>query len=118
MMKHCKKVLKELRKLSCNSDTEITFLGESTSFCLSNSYQTTYDYSKYQKEISSILNQLNNDGYIVFHSNPNDFSLTARGLHPFRFQWEIIKLFLIKSIIVPIIVSIITSLIVILLKGE
>lgn len=109
MLRSCRKILKELRKLSNNSEDTLAFLGETTCICRADDQNQMFDYSKYQMEIHNHIQQLADDGYLEYDGNQYFFTLTLRGLHPYQFIWEDIKSFLLRSILVPIGVSVITS---------
>lgn len=115
MIKSCRKVLNGLRSLANNSDNSLSLLEPHTLICATSNLYTGYDYTEYKNEIHSILRQLAEDKYIAYINN-SDFILTQRGLHPYRFQWEAIKTFLLKSILVPIGVSFVTTLATLLLQ--
>lgn len=106
----CKKVLNGLRKLSSGTEDVFGFLGNSFCICLISDLSKTYDYTKYKGEINSVIRQLVSDGYLTYTSDEYSFALTQHGLHPYQFQWESFKSFLIRSIIVPIVVSLATTL--------
>lgn len=117
MINTCRDVLKNLRKLSyCTEDT-LGFLGNSYCICRYDDYDKVYDYGKYKGEISSIIEQLVSDGYIKYAINENTFTLTQKGLHPYRFEWEAIKHFLLTSVLVPIVVSVVTTLLTLFVEG-
>lgn len=116
MIKPCRRVLKGLRQLSSNSEDVLCFLENTTCICRYDDYNQTYDYSPYKKEINNIIQQLIDDGYLTSRY-ASSFSITLRGLHPYQFQWESLKKFLICSVFVPIFVSLVTTFIVIFLQG-
>lgn len=117
MIKTCRDVLKNLRKLSyCTEDT-LSFLGNTDCICRYDDLDKVYNYSKYKGEISSIIEQLASDGYIKYSINECTFTLTQKGLHPHRFEWEAVKHFLLTSVLVPIVVSIITTLLTLFVEG-
>ena len=64
---------------------------------------------KYSNEADSVFAYLAENGYLC--STKFGYSLTQKGLHPYRMIWEEIRAFLIKSVLIPIIVSAITSVI-------
>lgn len=113
MIRSCRAVLNGLRTLSNDSEIYLTLLRKSDSIARvghrSDDFPRTYNYTKYKGEINSILKQLESDGYLVFSGTK--FSLTQKGLHPYQFQWETLKSFLVKSVLVPILVSLATTLI-------
>lgn len=117
MISTCRHVLSGLRKLASNSEDLLCFLGDTYCICLYEDTDKTYDYTKYKGEINSIIKQLVSDGYMEYAFNEFHFTLTQRGLHPYRFQWENIKIFLLQSIFVPIVVSIATTLITLLITS-
>lgn len=117
MLRNCKIVLKGLRKIANGQSTDLAFLGETTCICRLDDYSIKYDYAKYENEISSIVSQLGKDGYLEFTVNEYHFVLTQKGLHPYAFQWESIKEFLLKSVAIPVIVALITTLITLWLQS-
>lgn len=110
MIHQCSVVLRNLRKLSTNTDTVLCFLGCTTYICRSDDEESFYDYSNYQGEIYAIIEQLVNDSYLKYEDNQYHFSLTESGLHPHQVNWIHFGIFLFKSVIVPIVVSFITTL--------
>lgn len=116
MIRPCRCVLKELRKLANNTEDVLDFLGNTTCICRTDDYDKTYDYSRYHGEIHSIIRQLIADGYLA-ENRGESFTITLHGLHPYQFQWDSLKKFLFKSVLVPIVVSFVTSLIVLFLQG-
>ena len=117
MIYQCSCVLRELRKLSHNTETVLCFLGDSTYICLDENENIFYDYSKYQGEVHAIINELVNTCYLTYETNEYYFCLTERGLHPYQLKWMDIKDFLFKSILVPIIVSGFTTLLTLVIKN-
>lgn len=117
MTYQCSYVLRQLRKLTEKSESLMSYVSGSTEICLFENQSVTYDYSKLQNEINSIINELISQGYLVNGFNEYNFSLTHKGLHPYLVKWDIVKMFLIKSCLVPITVSITTTLLTLWLKG-
>lgn len=113
MIKQCQYVLEGLQSLVSNSEEAIAYRDDSPCFCLYSDVSKTFDYSLYANEIHLIIHQLQADGYLLPYENDVDhsFTLTFKGLHPYRVQLEVLKVFLFKSVLVPIAVSIATSLI-------
>lgn len=105
-------VLRHLKKISNNTDTELALLGDTTLICPTFEEDKTYDYSKYKGEISSILDDLANSGHLVYSRNNKYFiSLTAKGIHPMQGLYFRFLSFLFRSILVPISVSAITTIV-------
>ena len=105
-----KSVLQHLKKLSDNTDTELSLLGETTLICPTFDEDNTYDYFEYAWEINSILDELVNAGYLIYPRNNKYFiSLTSKGIHTHQFTVGMIKDWLVdKSIdIAALIISII-----------
>lgn len=75
-----------------------------------------YPYDLEKKELIEIIGTGLEDEYGKFQ-NYNYAKLTEKGRHYFSFQWEEIKLFLFKSVLVPIVVSIITTILALLIRG-
>lgn len=86
LTKECKDVLNELRLLTSNTEDEFSYLGYTTCFCLSDNQNKTYDYQKYQSEISSIMLQLKSEGYIITTRNEYHFQLTQKAIHEKQFK--------------------------------
>lgn len=95
----CKVILKKLKQLTNNTECEISFLGNTTLFCLSDDYNKTCDYSKYKDEIHSIVSHLASNGYLCFGSNEYCFSLTHKGVHNKQLTYVAIGKFLLHNII-------------------
>lgn len=103
-------VLRHLKELADNTDTELALLGMTTLICPTGEEDKTYDYSKYGGEINSILDELVNAGYLIYPRNNKYFiSLTSKGIHTHQFTVGMIKDWLVdKSIdIAALIISII-----------
>ena len=83
----CKAVLKELRKLVKNTEDVFSYEIGTNNFYLDETGDT-YDYSKYNKEISSIITLLVNEGFITPAYNHYSFQLTQKGLHPYQLTFE------------------------------
>ncbi|WP_347981108.1 hypothetical protein [Limosilactobacillus portuensis] len=69
-----------------------------------------------KKNLVTIVGTGRKDEYGKFEYY-NHLQLTEQGKHYFSFRWERIKMFLLKSVLVPIAVSIITTILVLLIKG-
>lgn len=117
MTYHCKKVLKNLRNISKNTESTLCWFVDNKQICLFDDYDSYYDYSEFQNEIHGILSVLIQDGYLSPGMNQYFFSLTYKGLHPYLVTWESLKHFLMTSIFIPIVVSVLTSIIVLWLQG-
>lgn len=116
MISTCRTVLSSLRKLSSNSECSLSFLGNTHQICLASDKSKIYDPAKYKGEINGIISQLVSDGYLEYSYSNLSFHLTQRGLHPYRFQWESCKSFLLRSILVPILVAFATTLLTLLMQ--
>lgn len=71
---------------------------------------------KYNAEYDSVFDYLLENGYLK--RTQLGFDLTQKGLHPKRIIWEDIRVFLIKSILVPIAVSLVTSIATLCITGR
>lgn len=112
MIKQCRIILKGLRQLSTDSDDVLCFLDNTTCFCRFDDYSQTFDYATYQREIHSLIHQLILDGYLLPYDRSEErFTITSKGLHPYRTTWDELKIFLFKSVFIPIVVSLVTTLI-------
>lgn len=113
----CRVVLRNLKKLTGNTEQNISYLHFTTCFCLDDA-DHTYDYGKYEDEIEGILSQLSNEGYIRYnYGNEYNFSLTQKGLHHHSLSFWSSVLFLAKNVGLPIVVAFITTLITLYIKG-
>lgn len=107
MTSECRNVLKAIRKLSQDTSCELSAIN--TRICKVHSPKTDFvDLPEYAGELNAILNYMLEIGYIK--SERFGFSLTYKGLHPYKVSWEQIKRFLLVSVFVPISVSLVTSL--------
>ncbi|MDO5345330.1 MAG: hypothetical protein Q4E91_06255 [Lachnospiraceae bacterium] len=86
LTRECRSVLNELKLLTSNTEDEFSYLGDTTCFCLSNDVNQEYDYQKYQSEISSIMHQLEAEGYIITTWNEYHFQLTQKAIHEKQFK--------------------------------
>lgn len=113
----CRSVLKNLRTLTDGIDAVLSFLGNHPCICLWDNYDKTYDYSEYQDEIKSIINQLISDEFLAPGPVSSTFFLTQRRIHPYQFQLDAFRSFLFRSILVPIVVSFVTALLTLLVRS-
>lgn len=114
----CRDVLKHLKKLTRNTDCNISYLYGTTSFSLDDTDEV-YDYQKYQDEIESIISHLVESGYLQYNYGNNvNFHLTQKGLHHSSLTFQSAIIFLFKNFALPIVVSIITTLITLYIKGQ
>lgn len=70
---------------------------------------------KYADEVGSSFIWLEENGYII--RQQHGFSLTQKGLHPYEIIAENIGMFLLRSVLVPIVLSILTTLITLYIKS-
>lgn len=117
MTRQAKAVLKELRKLSGKSEQVLCFCGGTTCICVAGCLQEAYDYSPYQNEIFGIIEYLIEKNYLAYSINNYHFYLTQCGLHPLQCKLDTLKMFLLKSVLVPVIVSLGTTLLTLFVKS-
>lgn len=119
MIKSQKIVLQRLIKLSGSSDAKLVHLYDESHYliCLLDNYDTFCDLSDFNQEMDAIMEGLEKGGYISYPDHSQAFRLTAKGLHRAAYIWEQIKIFLLKSVIVPIVVAAITAYITVLITG-
>lgn len=99
-------VLRHLKKLADNTESELAFMADSTLICADYDDLRVYDYSKYAGEIKSLIDDLASSGHIVYtRENKYFFSLTTKGIHPLQGILAKFVEFLFKSIIVPILAA-------------
>lgn len=91
-------VLQNLKQIADNTDIELCLLGETTFICPTWDEENIYDYSKYENEIGSILDELVNSGYLTYPRNNKYFiSLTSKGIHIHQFTVEKFKAWLVDK---------------------
>lgn len=115
MTKQCKYVLKQIKKLTNNTACEFGYVHEKNyiyTVC-NNSKKLVLD--KCTGELSTLISSLLSDGYLT--TNQFGLQLTHKGLHPFRVSFEEVKLFLLKSVLIPIVISVLASLATMCLTG-
>lgn len=125
MNKSCKYILKQLRTLTDKSDVrfcdDASLNEERAQFVLFdetvNNDPKTISYKKYAHEIESVLECLINNGYITECGISGVWRLTQKGLHPREFGWEKVKMFCVKSILVPIAVALVTTILIHSIQG-
>ena len=111
MISPASRVLKGLQKISKGENVLLTFVSGSSEICRFDDLSCGYDYSKDQKEIGAIISYLISEGYLSRGFNEANFSLTEKGLHPYRFSLESFRNFLFQSVLVPIVASVLTTII-------
>lgn len=114
----CRIVLKNLKKLTNNTEINVSYLSDDCYFCLDDMSQL-YSYKKYEREIDSIISQLVASGYLQYnYGNAYNFHLTQKGLHNSFLTLQSMSLFFVKNFLLPIVISIITTLITLRIKGQ
>lgn len=101
MTVQCKSVLRGLKGLCNNTDSEMSYLYGKTCICLLFDTERTYNYSKYCDEITSILSALADEGYLRFTDADQAyrFQLTQKALHQNQVTVDWIKRFLLDNLI-------------------
>lgn len=109
MTSQCKTVLSGLKKLTNNTECNISYLSDTSCFCLDDENKT-FSYKKYEDEIESIISALVYEGYLKYnYGNEYNFCLTQKGIHKKQFTLSAIlsyftdKLIDILAIIIAII---------------
>lgn len=112
MTKPCKYILKLCRELN-----EPDFQYNKTDCFIRNIHKLDggIQVKKYTDETASVFDYLSENGYLK--KTQFGYSLTQKGLHPYRLIWEEIRSFLIKSVIIPIVVSSLTTLVTLWIKA-
>ena len=84
MLTHqCRIVLKNLKKLTNNTENNISYCFDNCSFYLDDMSQS-YSYQKYENEIESIISELVETGYLQYtYDNRFNFHLTQKGFITF-----------------------------------
>ena len=85
MTSQCKTVLSGLKKLTNNTECNISYLSDTSCFCLDDDNKT-FSYKKYEDEIESIISALVYEGYLKYnYGNEYNFCLTQKGIHKKQF---------------------------------
>lgn len=85
MTSQCKTVLSGLKKLTNNTECNISYLSDTSCFCLDDENKT-FSYKKYEDEIESIISALVYEGYLKYnYGNEYNFCLTQKGIHKKQF---------------------------------
>lgn len=115
MTHSCKTILRKIIKLSNKSCTLLCIHQENSiakygkKFTEETGKGEYINCSKYRGELKAIIQCLVDDGYLE-EPYAYTFQLTHKGLHYKEYQFEEIKLFLLRSILTPIVVSMATTL--------
>lgn len=99
LTRQCKDVLKNIKKITENTEQDFSYMYNSTCFCLDNDFSKTYDYKLYDSEIGGIITLLVQEGYIEPSYNKYTFKLTQRGIHNKQLTYAAIGKFLLHNII-------------------
>ncbi len=110
-----KKTLKAIQKLTGYSSDYFTHYEGTCSFFIYPDEQHCADLTIYEKEMDTILDLLEAEGYIEVGSG--EMRLTQKGIHNEYVEWAEFRKWLCESIFTPIAVSAVTTLITIWLKG-
>lgn len=113
MTTQCKYVLKQIKSISENAVCELNYVHKSNTIYIVRTPNKRIELSKYSGELSSIIQQLIADGYL--DKTQFGIQLNHKGIHPYHVAWDSIKVFLFKSVLIPVGVSIVTSFLVNLL---
>lgn len=117
LSKPAKKVLKEIRELTGNTDKQFTrYSGENEFTLLENENRQTGKCSKYSGELSSIIDLLIDDGYLKKFAT-DCYQLSQAAIHSGFFEWASSRRFLLCNVVTPIVVSFITTVLTLLIKG-
>ena len=85
MTSQCKSVLSGLKKLTNNTECNISYFGDTSCFCLDDE-DKTFSYKKYEDEIDSVISALVHEGYLKYnYGNEYNFCLTQKGIHKKQF---------------------------------
>ena len=99
MTSQCKTVLSGLKKLTNNTECNISYLSDTSCFCLDDENKT-FSYKKYEDEIESIISALVYEGYLKYnYGNEYNFCLTQKGIHKKQFTLSAILLYFTDKLI-------------------
>lgn len=113
MTSQCRTVLSNLKKLTNNTECNISYVYGDTLFCVECEENKYYNYQKYESEIESIISSLIESGYLKYnYGNQYNFSLTQKGIHINQFTFSAIRSYFADKLIdiLALIISIIALL--------
>lgn len=108
-------VLYGIKKMTNNNSVEFGY--ELGATCFKDDDGNIYDYSRYDGEIQSIIDQLVDEDYIKMSAQRYHFVLTQKAIHLHEDRVKRARNLILKSVVVPVVVSIVTSLITLWLQG-
>lgn len=115
LTKQCKYLLKQIKLFTNNTTIEWNYNHEDNYIYKIKVRNNKMNLTKYFGELDALINALLNNGYIT--KSRFGFQLTHKGIHPYRVSFQEFKMFLLKSIFVPILVALLTALATMGLKG-
>lgn len=110
LTKEAKDVLKNLKKLTNNTDCPFGYLNRTSKFCLLGNQDATYDYSAYENEIGSIMDALTEKNYVAKIIDDSHFHLTQKSIHPIQHKLQALGHYIANNLLVflTFLVSVIT----------
>lgn len=115
MTKQCRYMLKQIKELTNNTTLEFSYNNSKCVLFDIRKHEHQITLNKYHGELDSLISVLLTNGYLI--NTQFGFRLTHKGIHPCRVTLEEIKLFFLKSVIIPVIVSVTTALVTMWIKG-
>lgn len=109
MYPNCRSLLEKLCNLTNGTETSLAFDEKNMKISLCSNPNKYITLEKFEGQIKGTIYQLKEDKYIQYEDVDYIFHLTNKGLHRYWFSLETFKMFMIKSIVVPIIVALITT---------
>lgn len=94
MTKECKSVLEDIRKFTNYSDTQFGYVCGEDAFCLDGDTDNLLYYTQYANEISSIMDSLMDEGYVVHGFNEYHFHLSHKGIHKDQYSRQALHMYL------------------------
>lgn len=100
MTSQCKSVLSGIKNLSNNTELNVSYLYDTSCFCLDADQNKTFSYQKYENEIESIISALVSEGYLKYnYGNEYNFCLTQKGIHVRQFTFASVKAYFADKLI-------------------
>ena len=115
MTRQCKKLLNKIRTFTDRTSLEWDYDHKQNIIWKVGVLNSRQNLSSFSGELDSLVDALLESGHVT--KSRFGFKLTHKGLHPLSVTIDVVKMFLLKSVIVPIVVAAVTALVTLWLQG-